>query len=586
MKIKNYHIVFLAGFLLLFSINFSMGQLVPQSMNVEETSNLLKGNPLDSIGLSGGIRATSTVYSVRGINQRRDPLNWQLNANIAVQTKFFTIPFSVQLSKQQRNFTHPFQQDFNQFGFSPTYKNVTLHLGYRSMSLSEFSLSGTQFLGMGIEYKNKNFPVSCALMYGRINKAFDGETTDNINISPDLIVYDRWAYGGRIQWGNDRNNIGLILFKAKDDMNSLAPSMATALYAKPAENLVTELKAQNSFSKRLTLKVDYAFSAYTRDINTSEITIDKYTYLNNLGGMFTPRASSEYNHAFVGEAIVSLESLKLNFKYRNIGPSFRTMGSPFLANDLDDFTAGTSLVLYKIVNLSFNGGLQRNNLRKTKASQSERIIGGANIGIKLSKRANVNLMVSNFSTKTQRVVYSEYNPETDMDSFSFQQVTRNASASSSIGFGKKIPMNLNLSVGYQNAFDSQNQSSSFYNASVNQSFQVLSTATQINFGVNFNQNDTNMLTRSLFGPMISVSQPLFQKKLRSTFTVTGQQALVSSLKESEFINSRLSFSYAIKNQHRFSLSTSSLLRKGYTENAQSFNEFRSTFTYIYNIKLN
>lgn len=582
----NYYPIVLISLLTFIVQNEALGQLVPTSMNIEETSNLIKGNPLDSIALLGGIRATSTLYTAQGIEQRRDPLNWQINANMSVQTKFLTVPFSVQLSHQQRNFTHPFQQDFNQFGFSPTYKNTTLHVGYRAISLSEFSLAGTQFLGVGLEYKNKDFPVNFAMMYGRINKAFDGEITESTQVSQDLIVYDRWAYGGRVQWGDDKNNIGVILFKARDDVNSLDATTAKALYAKPSENLVTELQGEKTFNQRLRLKFDYAFSAYTRDINTSEITIDKYSYLNNLGGLFTPRASSEYNHAFVGEAALTFEKINWNLKYRNIGPTFRTMGSPFLANDLDDFTLGTSFTLLKTVNISFNGGLQRNNLRQTKASQSERWIGAGNIGVKLGEKANMNFTISNFSTTTQRVVYSEYNPETDMDSLSFQQVTRNASVTSSIGYGKKVPMNLNISIGYQNAFDSENQSSSFYNTSVSQAFQFISTGTQINFGANFNQNETDMLSRSLFGPMLSVSQPLFKKKLRSTLTVAGQQAMVSAIKESEFINSRLSFSYAIKNQHRFSLSTSYLIRKGYTVGAQSFNEFRTTLTYAYNIKLN
>ncbi|NME70879.1 hypothetical protein [Flammeovirga aprica] len=573
--------------LLVFLLNpkITLAQLVPTNINIETAADQLKGSPLDSITINGGVRGNFTVYSADGIEQRRDPINWQIGANLSVKTKFFTVPFSVQLSHQQRNFTHPFQQDFNQFGFSPTYKGVTLHLGYRSMNLSEFSLAGTQFLGVGLEVKKKNFPVNCSLMYGRINKAFDGTEEQAQNVSSDLAVYDRWAYGGRVQWGNNDNNLGVLLFKAKDDITSITPEMAVQLGAKPAENLITEIQGKKTFNKRLTLAFDYAFSAYTRDITTEEITIDNYSYLNNLGGLFSPRASSDYNHAFVGEASLAFEKIRWNVKYRNIGPSFRTMGSPFLANDLDDITLGTNFTVKQRFNFAFNGGLQRNNLRETKASQSERWIGSANVAVKVSDRSNINFNFSNFSTSTQRVVYAEYNPQTDMDSLSFQQVTRNANLSSSIGYGKKIPNNLNISLGYQNTFDSDGVNATFYNFNINNVLQLPLSGTQITVGGNMNRNESDQLVRTLLGPSLSVSQPFFQKKLRSTITFSGQQAHVENIKESEFLNTRLAFSYNLLKQHRFSLSTSYLMRKGYAVNTQSFNEIRTTFTYSYNIKL-
>jgi hypothetical protein len=66
------------------------------------------------------------------------------------------------------------QYDFNtvrinrQFGLSPSYKAVTLHLGYRTMNFSEFTLNNTQFIGAGINYSNENFPVEIKMMKGEL----------------------------------------------------------------------------------------------------------------------------------------------------------------------------------------------------------------------------------------------------------------------------------------------------------------------------------------------------------------------------------------------------------------------------------
>ncbi|MEQ8338575.1 MAG: hypothetical protein RIA62_14560 [Cyclobacteriaceae bacterium] len=44
-----------------------------------------------------------------------------------------------------------FQQPFNQYGMSPTYKNVTAHIGFRSMNFSRYSLAGHLFLVPGLK---------------------------------------------------------------------------------------------------------------------------------------------------------------------------------------------------------------------------------------------------------------------------------------------------------------------------------------------------------------------------------------------------------------------------------------------------
>ena len=89
----------------------------------------------DLLKVSGSAGAVGTFYNVNGIAPRRDPFFWQFNASVNVSSVGVAIPISIRLSQQERSFT----QSFNQYGLSPKYKAFTLHLGYRTMKLSEFS---------------------------------------------------------------------------------------------------------------------------------------------------------------------------------------------------------------------------------------------------------------------------------------------------------------------------------------------------------------------------------------------------------------------------------------------------------------
>jgi hypothetical protein len=89
----------------------------------------------DLVQVSGSLGSMGTYYN--GPSER-SPFFWQLQANLNISTPLLSIPLSFVLSQQQQAFGYPIQP-FNQYGLSPKYKAVKLHLGYRTMRFSEFS---------------------------------------------------------------------------------------------------------------------------------------------------------------------------------------------------------------------------------------------------------------------------------------------------------------------------------------------------------------------------------------------------------------------------------------------------------------
>ena len=168
---------------------------------------------------SGGIGLTTTFYNVSGLENRRDPFFWQLNANLNLSFLggIVNAPFSFVVSQQNKNFSQP--QPFNRFGLSPTYREWTLHLGHRSMNFSDYTLAGNIFYGVGLEYKSDNIPWRASAMYGRLSKAVERSASAGVTfVEPS---FRRLGYGTKVGYHKNKQEIDLIFFRAYDDLNSI-----------------------------------------------------------------------------------------------------------------------------------------------------------------------------------------------------------------------------------------------------------------------------------------------------------------------------------------------------------------------------
>jgi hypothetical protein len=128
------------------------------SQDLEELAQKKNADPLQ---VSGSLSVTGAAASAYGMDTRRPPFYWALRGNLNLRLfDVIDAPMSITYSPQGNNLAYPFQrlQPFNQVGISPSYKSITLHLGYRSMNISRYSLSGNNFNGVGVERKPAGVP--------------------------------------------------------------------------------------------------------------------------------------------------------------------------------------------------------------------------------------------------------------------------------------------------------------------------------------------------------------------------------------------------------------------------------------------
>src|SRR5262249_45623444 len=156
-----------------------------------------------------------------------------LSGNINFNLYGWSVPLNFSYSNQNVSF----QQPFNQYSIHPTYKWVTGHFGYTSMSFSPYTVNGHIFLGGGIDLAPEG-KWKLSALYERFQKAVKHDTTNNNSIP----AYKRMGYGIKASYGDGGNFADLIIFHAGDEINSIG-RIPDSLNILPQENLVISLAA-------------------------------------------------------------------------------------------------------------------------------------------------------------------------------------------------------------------------------------------------------------------------------------------------------------------------------------------------------
>jgi hypothetical protein len=529
--------------------------------------------------ISGGVNGSAIGYTASGIPARRDPFYWMLSGNLTLSYWQITAPFSFTLSQQDQTFRYP--QPFNQFGISPSYKSVTLHAGYRSMNFSEFTLAGTIFMGLGLDVAPPASIVKVSAMYGRLAKARLAGGLNDLEFG--IPSYERWGYGTKITLGKNGQEVDLILFRGRDDPGTLPDSTAALLRISPAENFVWGINVRKNLGKRLTLNTEYALSAYTKDIRDSLTELTSFRYANYLGDLYTPTQSSQFNGAFQGQLAYRANQYQLNFKYRRLGPEYKTMGSPFMNNDFEDITGGIATAFFENrFSVAVNAGVQRNNLDHGQETQVKRFIGSVSTAYTVSEKLNISLSYSNFNSTTKLDRFYQQSQIDQIDSLLFLQVTNNISGV--VNYNLKqgdISKSLILSSNYQVASGNQDSKSVFYNANIG--YQVNNTPKDLTFNANLNGNSNQVAAINNFsvGPTATLARLFLKRKLRSTLSSSYIRSFQSGDLISENITARFGCSYATKTRHTFGVDLSYLNRISQQESTATFSEFRGGLTYNY-----
>lgn len=542
----------------------------------------------DPFALSGGIGLNARTYNEWGLDElRQPPFYWVMNANVNIQVYQLSIPFSALISIDRREFTPPpvpgvpnvkekVTNRFNRIGASPHYKWIKLHLGHRNMNFSQFTLSNLTYLGVGTELTPGK--VRLAAMYGKLANA----EPRNLSLTePNLAVFERMGYGVKLGYGDDQSFLDVMFFKAWDDINSIPTFDPQDIF--PNENLVMGLKGQVSLFQKIILKGEIAGSALTPNVNDASVSGTKFPYAEFL---LTPRSSTDYRQALETGIDYQGESYTLGINYRRIDPLYKTLGTYFFDNDLEDFTGRASWALFS-QQLQFNvsAGLQRNNLDDTQVSTLTRFIGSADVNF-TKDNLNLGFNYSNYSSDIQYVI------DPELDSLNVVIVTQDLglTASYTLPSESTTRQTITASANLQNVNDDvvtaqESGESKMFNANLIYSVALTETNWGFNVNWNYNTNELAMIQVSRIGGGFGITKSLMKNKINLGLNLNYFHATVEALETltNKTLNVQFQANYAVNQNHNFFANYALLNRvKEDPTTSESFSEGIGNFGYQFN----
>jgi hypothetical protein len=502
----------------------------------QDLEGLSKQKPLK---LNGSLALFSDFYAVRGIEPRSVPFNWRLTGSPTVHAFGMVFPFYFNIGTQNRSFAQP----FNQFGVSPRYKWATAHAGWRSLSYSQYTLSGLMFLGGGLDLNPGKFRFSA--MYGRFTRAVREDFAQQfVNPNP---TYLRKGFSVKLGFGTAQNYVDFIFFKAKDDSTSYidAPDRLN-----PSENAILGINSRFLIAKHIQVTIDGAASGYTRNSQLEQLEGDEYRQLQPV---LHTNASTQL--LFAGNASLGYVSKHFNLRgrFRRVDQDYKSMGAYLFETDVEAFTIEPSFVLFKNkVRLGGSFGRQRDNLLGTKFMTTNRDIGSVNLSFNPGKVYGLDLQYGNYGI-AQRAGVVPLN-----DTVRLALANENFNVVNRLSFINKtramtiVLMNVYQEMRNLNPISPAFIESTVFLANLNMNYTLLKTRTSFMGGFNYSRNKFALGEVTLMGPMVGAGKTFFKDKLNTavssgfmlnTFSETDDRGLT--------INGSININYRLTKIHSF-----------------------------------
>lgn len=368
--------------------------------SAQDLGNIANQKPF---AISGAVQAQGVFYHATGVADRRQPWTYYLMGSPTLSFYGLSVPLSFTFSQAGSSYYQP----FNQYGMSPTYKWVTLHVGYRDVSFSPYTLGGHTIFGAGFELHPGK--LRFGLMYGKLNSATTIDTTTQALVP---FSFSRKAYALKLGYGTDANFFEFSYLAAKDDSTTKPTGLRLDQdVVSPARNNVLGYSTQFTLFKNFIFESDGAVSLYTNDVNSPiQLEDGDNQLLNRLRGAFGLNGTSAYYTAFSAAMGYQSKKYSLKVNYKRIDPDFQSMGAYYFNSDFENWTINPSA---NIINgkVRFTGslGFQHDNIKNQKRATNHRIIGSANASVDFTKSFSVDVVYTNFSDnqKAQTVYFAD-----------------------------------------------------------------------------------------------------------------------------------------------------------------------------------
>ncbi len=527
---------------------------------------------------NGGISLSQIAYFSPDTNNNQEPYSWYLSGNL--NTSLFgvvSLPFSFAYTNNQA--TANLSQPFNRFSLSPSYKWVTTHIGYSSMSFSPYTLAGHEFFGGGLEL-TPNKSLKFAAMYGRLQKAANGDT---LGSDPS---YRRMGGGFKIEYLNKYVDASFNVFKAKEDAGSLHFDENDTAFLKPVDNLCGSVAVNFKPIESLSVSFEYALSVLNEDISRSDSSDRRFrdNFLESTG-------DQSLHNAYKASVSQSSKIGKIGATYERVSPNYRTLGAYYFHNDFENITANFSTSIKKWLTLAVDAGYQKDNLEEQKTNRSSRFIYSVNASSALTKRLSLAASLSNLQTYVHiKDIYSQVtqtNEYENLDTLSYTQLnlTESVNVNYLLQSTKEKRQNINASFTYQEASEKQEDDQSFtgntiYNTTVSYLFTLIPQRFTASATVNYNRNIMPEMTLNVMSYNLSLQKAFFEK-FKAAFIGTYSNSNNQEEIIADIINLRLTCGYTLKKRHNFNLSGAMVNNKGLQGTSTQYS-VNLSYSYMFN----
>lgn len=541
------------------------------NLSAQDLSQLKNSKPFT---INGNLSSTANMYSISGKESSRDPFTYILAGNVDISVYGLHLPFSFMYGGQNLSYAQP----FNRFGFSPEYKWVKVHLGYRSMNYSSYTLAGHSFLGVGVELNPGKLRLSG--VYGRFKQKTIPNTANPLDT---LYAPTRKGYSFKVGVGSQSNYFDLILLKIVDDSLSVDLSKRGKL-KELQSNTVLGTHFRFKLTKSLVWETEGAVSLLTKNMADKLFTNIDNAMLNRLSKAVNLNASSEYSTAWNSSLMFTARLYSLGVQYRRISPNYQSFGAYYFNTDVENMTLNGKFSMFKRkLNMNGNFGLQRDNLRKNKATSSERIISMLNANYSSGKIFSINGSYSNYSINQQagRIPLN--------DTIKLYQTNRSISLMPMLTFSKvNVQQVIQLNAMLTNMID--------HNPNTAANSEVSSRVGMFNYFINHSKLEATLMTglnytsmtsatmnQTLYGFSTDIGKTFYKRKLSTNLSL--------SINRSDYMNipgwvnsGGVIFTFRPNKKHLIKLNIIQIMNN-YPDSSivKSFRETKSIFSYVYRI---
>lgn len=276
--------------------------------------------------------------------------------------------------------------------------------------------------------------------------------------------------------------------------------------------------------------------------------------------------SSAVYHAFKVQLSYVGETNRFGVGYERIDPNYRTLGAYYFTNDIENITVNAYQSFWENkMSVSLSVGYEHDDLKKSKASASSRVVASGNVTASFSERVNANLSYTNFQTYTNvRSNFELINQENNLDrldTLNFVQLSQSANLNMNIITKKDEAQlhNLNINLSYQDAANKQGgvyhpgSVTEMINAGTSYSWTFLKSGLSLNGALNFNNSKILNGNTITWGPTVGISSRLFNKKVNLGSSLSYNTGSLEGIKQNEVFMCRVNSSYSPIQRHSITL---------------------------------